>query len=96
MPDGILKPDNGNAVAPAKGHELVHFDQPLAVELAADAGIIGIFGIVRFEKSLTVADAADQESVHFDQAGVDFGPVVRLELQVLAAVHQPGQDLVET
>jgi hypothetical protein len=95
MPDGVLEPDNGHPVPPAEGDELVHLDQALAVELAADARIVGIFGIVLPQKSLAVADDSPPESVDFDQPGVDLGAVARTVFHVLAAVHQTGQDLVE-
>jgi hypothetical protein len=85
----------GNAVPAAQGDELVHLDQALAVELAADAGIVGVFGIVLAQVTLSVADAAHQKPVDLAQAGIDLGTVVRPEFHVLAAVHQPGEDLLD-
>ncbi len=64
---GVLEPDDRDAVAAAQGDELVHLDQTLAVELAADARIIGVFRVVRLEETLAVADGAHQETVQLHQ-----------------------------
>ena len=43
----ISEPDDGQAVPAAQGHELVHFDEPLTVEFAADAEVVRVFRVVR-------------------------------------------------
>ena len=77
------------------GDKLIHLNQSLAVEFAADARIVGIFGIVLAEKSLSVADHAHKEPIEFDQSGVNLGAVTRTVFHMLTAVNQARQHLVE-
>ena len=77
------------------GHEFIHFDQSLAVQFAADAGIRCIFGIILSEESLPVTDDAYQKTVHFYQAGINLRTVIRTIFHVLAAVCQTCQDFVK-
>ena len=41
----VLEPDHRHPVAGAQGHEFVHLDQSLAVELAANAWVIRVLRI---------------------------------------------------
>ena len=92
---GVLEPYDWHPVAAAVDHKFVHFDQPLAVQFAADARVRGVFRIILAEKSLAVANDAYQKAVHFNQPGVDFGAVIRTVFHVLAAVYNASQDFVK-
>ena len=65
------------------------------VELAAEAGIIGVFRLSLAQLPLAVADAGHQKTVDLAQAGVDLGAVVGPEFHVLAVVGQARQDFFD-
>ena len=60
---GVLKPDQGNAVAAAVGDKLVHLDQALAIEFAPHARIVGVFRVALAQVAGAVAYAAHQLAV---------------------------------
>ena len=97
---GILQPDEGDLIASAQGDELVHLDQALTVQLAAHtegalAAILGVIGVaLHGQRSLTVGNNANQQTVNLSQAGDHLGAVAVLVLQQLAAVHQSLDDIV--
>jgi len=92
---GVLDPDDGQAVAAAQGHELVHLDEALPVELAPHGVVlVGVLGVVG-DEALAVADDAHGVAVDLDDAAVDLGAVLRPELHVLRVVREPRQHLLE-
>ena len=95
-PARVLEPDHRHAVAAAVGDELVHLDEALAVELAADADVVGrVLGILHAEQPLTIADDADEEAVDLHESGVDLGSEVRTEFQMLAGVDEAREHVLD-
>ena len=94
-PRRVLEPHHGQPVPAAQGDELVHLDEALPVELTAHARIVAVVGIALPQIALAVADAADEPAVDLADPGEHLGAVIGPELQPLAAVDEPREDLVE-
>ena len=96
----ILHPEDRETVAAAEGHELVHLDQALTVELTAHthSALASVLRIVRValhcEHTLTVCDDTDRKAVDLCDTGDHLRAVVLLVLHELAAVDERLQDIV--
>ena len=95
---GILDPQHRDTVTGAEGDELVHLDEALTVQLAADAhrGAVGghlVLGVIH-QHTLRVSDDADEQTVDLGKTGDHLGAVAVLELHELGAVEQAGHDVV--
>ncbi len=77
------------------GHEFVHLDQPLAIELPANPRVRGVFRIAFWQESLTISNDSDEKTVNLCDSGVNLGTVVRPKLHVLAVVSKPRQYLIK-
>ena len=94
---GILDPQHRDSVTGAEGDKLVHLDEALAIQLAANAhrltvGRHLILGVVH-QHTLIVSDNADEQTVDLGKAGDHLGAVAVLILHELGAVEKTREDL---